>query len=657
MTHLHIDFETRSKIDLKKAGLDAYANDPSTEVLCMAFAFEHSTIEMLTPETASLYEYLFDHVRDGGLVFAHNAAFEIAIWNGVLAKRFGWPELKPEQVRCTMAMAYAMALPGSLDNAAAALGIDYRKDQAGYRLMLAMCKPKANGTYREAPEDLERLYDYCRQDVEVEREIVKRMMALSPAEQDLWALDYEINNRGIQIDIPAIEAAIEVVRIEKNRLDKEMKRITGGVIDSCSQATALTRWIGEQGVEIAGVAKADVLDALSLEDCPPIVREALLIRQEAAKSSTAKLQTMLDCVSRDGRVRNTLQYHGAGTGRWAGRKIQVQNFPRPKMEQEEIEHAIGYLNSMPPAEACSWIDMMYGSPLDVISSCLRGFLIAAPDHELIAADFANIEGRVLAWLAGEEWKLEAFRRFDAGTGPDLYKLTYGRSFNITPEAVSKDQRQVGKVMELALGYQGGVGAFQTMARGYGVVVSDERADELKIKWRQAHPAIKRYWYDVEAAAIAAVLYPGEKSVAGKGSRQVQFRVSGSFLWCRLPSGRVLCYPYPKIERGKFDNDALSYMFVDSLSKKWVRGQTYGGSLVENITQAVARDILAEAMKRLSVMHYDVTMHVHDEIVIEISEDEAQANFDAVLDLMVQLPAWAKDLPVAAEGWRGKRYRK
>jgi DNA polymerase len=347
MTHLHIDFETRSTVDLKSAGLANYAAHPTTDVWCMAYAFGGDEVGLLAMAGADPIRHgqanVCGHVAKGGIVVAHNAAFELAIWNQIMVPRYGWPPLKPEQCRCTMAMAYAMALPGALDNAAAAVGIQVRKDQSGYRLMMQMCRPKTEGGWWDEPAKLQALYEYCKQDVRVERELGKRLMPLSDDEQALWVLDYKINQRGIYVDRAAASKAIEIVTVEQDRLNQEMRRVTKNYVGFCTEAARLTKWVQSRGVMVEGIAKADIVDALALPDLPDDVRQALLLRQEAAKSSTAKLRAMTEATSADGRLRGTLQYHGAGTGRWAGRRVQLHNMPRPTIKQDEIEEVFEVL--------------------------------------------------------------------------------------------------------------------------------------------------------------------------------------------------------------------------------------------------------------------------------------------------------------------------
>ena len=309
--------------------------------------------------------------------------------------------------------------------------------------------------------------------------------------------------------------------------------------------------------------------------------------------------------------------------------------------------------------AAQHINLFHGSPMSVLSSCLRGMIRAAPGCDLLAADYANIEGRGLAWLAGEDWKLDAFRAYDAGTGPDLYKVSAHRIYGTPVADVTKDQRQIGKVAELACGYQGGVGAFQRMAQTYLVKVADELADTIKTKWREAHPATVAYWYDLETACYAAVSTPGAVLTAGARGRQVAFRVKGSFLWCKLPSGRVLCYPYPKMKPVETPwgeiKDQVHYMHVDGLSNKWVETHTYGGKLAENVTQAICRDLLAYSIRQAEDAGYPVVLHVHDEVVAEVPK--GFGSLEEFEEICARTPAWADGLPVVTEGWRGERYRK
>lgn len=659
---LHIDLETRSPVNLPKVGIDVYFEHPDTDVLCAAWCIGDGPIELWLPSMTCP-----DAIKNyTGTIHAHNAAFELTAWEKILAPRYGWPPMQLERFRCSMAAAYSMSLPGSLENAAIALGLDAKKDAEGRRIMLQLSQPRTLDplTWWEDLEKLERLYEYCMQDTRVERELSNKLVTLSDAEQALWCLDMRINRRGIHFDREAVVAAQAMADSEKKRLDGEMQHLTNGYVGSCGAHASLVEWIQLHGVKIDGVAKPDVLDALS-GDLPAPVRAALLLRQEAAKSSVAKLRSMLNAASADDRIRHMLQYHGAATGRWAGRRVQLHNLPRPTLAQPYIEACIHLIKAGKRDD----IELFYGRPLDVIASCLRGMLDAAPGKVLMAVDFSNIEGRVLAWLAGEEWKLDAFRAYDRGEGPDIYKLAYSRSFNVPAESVTKDERQVGKVQELALGYQGWVGAFQTMAKGSNVVISDERAAEIAGAWRTAHPATRKYWGELEAAAIMAVRNPDVPQRVGPDGRASTFLRVGNFLWLHLPSGRCLCYPYPEVilktrtftkEDGSTytkSNDALQYVGQSSITNKWGPVDTYGGSLAENITQAVSRDILAEALVRVGAIYDDIVLHVHDEVVIELDGTEIPEVLEHFENLVAESPTWAAGLPIAAEGWRGKRYRK
>lgn len=718
------DFESKSVADLQEVGLYNYARHPTTDVWCFAYLVEDEPQPRIWHPGADddvLYP-LFDGLAAGATFRAWNAQFEVEIWNEVCSKKYGWPLLKIEQVRCTMAAAYAMALPGALEKAAIALGLSEQKDMKGHRLMLQMCRPRSLNplVWWDAEDKQLALRAYCGQDTITERAVSKKILPLSPEEQEMWLIDQRINRRGVRIDRPAVVRALEVIDLERERLNADMKRVTNGWVSAYTNVNELTRFIRLEGIDTDGVAKADVQRILARNDIPGSVRSALEIRQEAGKASLAKLERMLEVVSDDGRVRNTTQYHAAATGRWGGRNLQVHNFPRGVLSPEDVAKILNALTSSKTArEAADYITMFFDSALTALVSCLRGFIIPDPGKDIANADYANIEGRVLAWLAGEQWKLDAFAEIDnsliidANTGkpvrdkkgekqytmPDMYRRSFARAFSKPVEEVTKADRQVGKVMELAFGFQGGLGAWRTMEKPYPDLprFKDDEVEEIKSAWRNAHPAIVDYWYALERAALAAVKYPGTKASAGAEGRQVTYKVSGSFLWCQLPSKRVLCYAFPSIgqqawvsfatekktfstsmfartfadlekkaaayaEKNKLrlveiggSKDVVVFMGVDSTTKQWVLQALYGGLQAENNTQAVAADILRHGIRSLETHDYPVSLHCHDEANAELPAGTGDP--DEMERIMCLAPAWAKGLPIVAEGWIAGRYRK
>lgn len=671
---LHIDFETRGVLDLREVGLHRYARDPNTSPWCLSWALNDSEpyVDIL-PEFSAVRRpcRLLDHVADGGAVYAHNAPFELEIWNQIMVPRYGWPELKPEQTFCTMAMCYAMGLPGALEDAALALGLHVLKDVEGRSLMLRMARPRSKPgqplVWWDEPEKLARLYEYCRQDVRVERELHKRLMPLSDKERKVWLLDYKINQRGVLVDIESAKAAIKLAAAMKEKYDADIAKATDGAATTCTALGPIKDWLAAHGCADAqtGLAKQDVIDLLDREDLDPAARHVLTLRQEAGKASAAKFGVMVDRAGEDNRLRQLYQYHGAGTGRWAARGVQVHNLMRSMPKPEAVEKILALVNR----GEYDAIDMIYGPPLTVLTSCMRSFFVAGEGKVLVSGDFANVEGRGQAWFAGEQWKLDAFRAADAKTGPGLYELAYSRMFGVPVESVKdpSEERQVGKVAELAFGYQGGVGSFHKMGKNYNVKVSDAKADEFKVAWRAAHPRIVATWKQVEQAAINAVRNPGAAFACGYVGRQATYKMVGSFLWCLLPSGRVICYPYPRLMEGQY-GPQLTYMTVPGQDKakvihdpknasNWARVGTYGGALLNNIVQGFCRDFLADLLLALDDKGAAVVLHVHDDASVEVDEAKAEKARAAMEQMMRTPPAWAKGFPLFAKCSLMKRYGK
>lgn len=667
---LHLDFESRSTIDLTKCGLYVYAAHPTTDVICAAYAVEDEAPKIWIPRQPVI---LGDHVGEIGdydvpagldyvikenwTIIAHNSAFERIMWRDILTPRYGWPEPRLEQFRCTMTQSYAMSLPGKLEKALPAIGLDIRKDMRGHALMLQMCAPRKarKGEDKKAVhwfEDkarLERLYEYCKQDVECERELDKRLLALSDSETRLWHLDQVINGRGVHVDKELCEKALQVVGSAAAALDDEMRAITDGAVSRCTNVGELAKWLRELGFPTESLDKEHIDEMLVRTDLPAEVRCVLDLRRESAKAAVKKIDALLAGSNQDGRARGLLQFHAAGTGRWAGRRFQPQNIKRPELDEDDAIEAVS-------TGSAEYVRLLYGEPLSVVGDCLRGMVTASPGNRLIAADFSNIEGRVIAWLAGEDWKLDAFRAFDKGLGHDIYHITAGEILGKAPGKVTKEERQgYGKVPELALGFQGGVGAFQKMAHNYGVSISDQRADEIKVAWREKHPNVVKFWYDLERAAKDAITHRGQVYRCGR----IAFRVAGSFMFMRLPSGRSIVYPYPCIKPklcpwGEM-RDQVCYQGTDTYTRKWGDCFAHGGLLFNNAVQGTARDIEAEAMLRVEAAGYPNVLNCHDEVVCEVP-----IGFGSVEEfekLMTMLPTWAGGLPIAAAAWEGQRYRK
>lgn len=641
---LYLDIESYSELPIKH-GAFRYAEE--VELLLIQWAVDDAPVQVREPNHIGVLEIL---IGKADRIVVHNAGFERTVLPRLRERGV---ELPIGKVWDTMAQARAHGLPGALGALCDVLGVpvDKAKDKAGKQLIQLFCKPRPkNATIRRAtkdthPEEWAKFVAYGGLDVEAMREVYKRLPSWNCTgfERELWELDQRINERGFAVDLDLARAAIETVAREQAKLKQRVNALTHGEVQAATQRDAMLRHLLEQyGIELPDFQKGTLERRLEDPELPEPVRELLRIRLEAATTSTSKYQALLNAVSSDGRLRGALAYCGAArTGRWSGRLFQPQNLPRPKHKPAEIAESIDAITA-------GAADLLYDDVIDRASSAIRGAIVAGGGRKLVAADLSNIEGRVLAWLAGESWKLDAFRAYDEGTGPDLYVLGYSRSFNVAIEAVAKDQRQVGKVQELALGYQGAVGAFSSMAALYGVDLPEAQVLAIVRAWRRANPRIVDLWYALETQARYAIQHPGETLTLGR----LRLRRDGNWLRIALPSKRCLCYPSPHAD----EDGKLSYMGMNQYTRKWERILTYGGKLAENVTQATARDVLADAMVRAEREGFPIVLTVHDELVTE-PVDDTRFSAGRLEQILSTNPAWADGLPLAAEGFEAYRYGK
>ncbi|MEX3555286.1 MAG: DNA polymerase [Burkholderia gladioli] len=682
-----LDIETYSPSPIKY-GVHRYAEQ--AETLLIAWGGLDGPVQVWDVTCDPMPDAFRADILDSGEpLIAHNAAFERTL----LAHTMPHLNIAPDRWRCSMARAYAHGLPGSLGQLAGIMNLptDKQKDRIGMQLIRLFCCPQpANRKVRREtretrPVEWAQFIEYCRQDVTTTAELWKQLPGWNYpdnlTELGAWQLDQRIGQRGVAVDLALVDGAMAAIDAEQKRLGRRTGTLTDNALSSTMQRDRLLRYlVASYGVELPDMTSATLTRRVEDPDLPEAVRELLKIRLQASRSSTSKYQAIRHAVSSDGRARGLIQYCGAQrTGRASGRIINPLNFLRPTMPQDDIETGIDALKT-----GCA--DLLFADVMDVAANTMRGVIVAPPGRKLVIADLSNIEGRVVAWLAGEAWKLQAFRDFDAGKGHDLYKLSYARAFRVRPEDVTKEQRQIGKVMELALGYGGGVAAFVTFATTYGIDLDEladaaastipqdvyreaenfyawtrdqkretyglsERVfvvcDALKRMWRRAHPAIKAFWRDTEDAVRSAVLNPGTTFQC----QRIAVRRDRNWLRLRLPGGRFLCYPSPRIDDG-----GVTYLGVNQYSRKWARIRTYSGKLVENLTQATARDVFYHAAPLIERARYAIVLHVYDEYITE-APDTDDYTARGLSDLMTTVPAWADGLPLSADGFEAARYRK
>lgn len=644
MKKLSIDIETFSDIDLIKCGVYKYADSPAFEILLFAYSIDDGEIHIVDlVRGEELPDEITEAIKSDTVIkTAFNAQFERVC----LSKHLGIL-LDPSSWYCTAVQAAELSLPSSLADVGAALGLERQKMTEGKELIkyfCVSCKPtKSNGGRTrnmpgDAPEKWALFKEYCKRDVDVERQIAKKleMYPISESEHRLYVLDQRINDRGVLVDLSLAQQAIKINSIQTAVATEQAYTLTG--LENPNSVAQLKAWLTENGVEIESLSKKAV--AALADETDGDIQEMLHLRLLMSKTSVKKYEAVMRSVCRDNRVRGMMRFCGASrTGRWSGNILQPQNLPQNHLPDLTLARDIVKDGDF------EMLNMTFGNVPNVLSELIRTVLIPKPNHRFIVADFSAIEARVLSWLAGEQWRLDTFRN-----GGDIYCASASQMFRVPVEkhGVNGHLRQKGKISELACGYGGSVGALKNM----GAVEMGVPEDELQgliNDWRNANPHIVKLWTEVGNATMKAIK---EKTVVSLG--KLVFMYERGILFIRLPSGRRLSYIKPRISTNRFGGDSITYMGVGA-SKKWERLETFGGKLVENIVQAIARDLLASAMMNVANAGYDIVFHVHDEIIAEVPD--GQGSVDEMCMLMSINPDWADGIPLSADGYECEYYRK
>ena len=658
MSRLHVDIETYSPVSIMDCGNYKYAMHPDFRILLVAYAFDDDPVSIVDLASGeALPARLLNALVDPDVTkVAHNAVFERVCFtmylraDGLIPKG-DW--LDPDEWDCTMVRCARAGLPQSLAEAGKALGLEQQKMSEGKALIKKFCVPQKSGDLigservmpADAPEDWATFKAYCVRDVEVERELDRTLswVTVPDSERWLYTADQNINDRGVLIDTDLARNAARIDAMIKAGLVQEARALTG--LSNPNSVAQLRCWLEERlGEEVAKLRKTDVLD-IAASTTDPTVRRVMEIRQQAGKTSCAKYPAMLDAAGPDGRARGLLQFYGTRTGRWAGRLVQLQNLPQNHLPLPELDFARWLVKD----GDYQTLQLCFGNVNDTLSQLIRTALIAPPGKTFVVCDFSAIEARVLAWLAGEQWVLDTFRQ-----GGDIYCATATQMFHVPVEKGGRNAelRQKGKIAVLALGYGGGVSALDAMG-GKRLGMSEEEEGETVRMWRDANPGIVKFWKEVESSALAAITHGGDWPC---GALSFHIAPDGTTLLCRLPSGRDIAWPEAEETINRFGSKSIRYKGVGQTTNKWTWLETYGGKLTENITQAVARDCLAAAMTVVS-SKYPIVFHVHDELICEVPEAEAEKALAWIQEVFTYNLDWNAGLPLRGSGYTTPYYKK